>query len=323
MQTADRGEEAPHVTEGLAGPAVVRRRLGSKLKELRGQMGYPLDTVARALEFSTAKLSRLETGQVSPKIRDVRDLLEMYDVRPDLRQRIMSWAEEAKHEGWWQPLPSEDTPVDLDLYISLEAEAESISQFSTSVVPGLLQTRAYAEVVLADAFRSAPPAALTKFANIRMGRQAVLARSRPDVAPLALHVVLDEALLYRRPRPDEEPSRSQTLLRDQLQHLVAVADWPNVTLQVFRFDGGFTHAGSVLTIFRPREASDWPVVNSEGPVHDPFYSDEEDVEMYEQIWSDLVSRALGEAASKQLIQDRADDLKAAGVPDDPAARPPA
>lgn len=109
-----------------------RRRLGAVLKRLRGELGLSLDAVARRLEISPSKLSRLETGQVAPRIRDVRDLLDIDEAPVDVRVQTMTWAEQAKEPGWWQPfLPA--TNVGLDMYISPEADAAAIKMFSLPV----------------------------------------------------------------------------------------------------------------------------------------------------------------------------------------------
>src|SRR5690349_15625709 len=86
------------------GPVVIRRRLGSALRQLRTGKGYGLDVIAKKLEISSAKLSRLEAGLVAPKSRDVRDLLEEYDAPAELREELLKLAEDAKDQGWWQPL---------------------------------------------------------------------------------------------------------------------------------------------------------------------------------------------------------------------------
>ena len=126
------------MSTGVHGPIVVRR-LGVTLKRLRAEVGMHLDAVARRLEISPSKLSRLETGQVAPKIRDVRDLLEIYQAPADVRERMMRRASEAKEPGWWQPFSDGSVP-DLDHYISLEAEAKQINIFSWPI-SGLLQPR--------------------------------------------------------------------------------------------------------------------------------------------------------------------------------------
>ncbi|MGH3672988.1 MAG: helix-turn-helix domain-containing protein, partial [Pseudonocardiaceae bacterium] len=61
----------------VRGPVVPRRRLGAELRTLRERAGLTIDEVAKELECSVSKVSRLETGQGIPKSRDVRDLVEL------------------------------------------------------------------------------------------------------------------------------------------------------------------------------------------------------------------------------------------------------
>jgi transcriptional regulator with XRE-family HTH domain len=292
------------MADALHGPAVVRRRLGAKLKELRAEAGLGLDRVAHDLEFSTAKLSRLETGQVAPKIRDVRDLLEMYEVPDDLRRRLLHWAEDAKGRGWWQPLPPARVAVDLDLYISLEAEASALKQFTADAVPGLLQTEDYARAII-DAtvpHHTDDTTIIDELVRIRLQRSKVLDAQRRATGqePLELHAVLDEAALHRGPA---------CALHGQLTHLLVQSEMPNVRIQVFRFSEGFDEAHSTFTIFEPHDGNDdWPVVNVEGTGHDHFYDSDDDVAMFNDIWVDLTQRSLNEDDTRKLIRAKIADL---------------
>ena len=62
------------------GPVVTRRRLGGELRRLREGLGLKLEDVARSLECSPSKVSRLENGKGVPRWRDVRDMLDVYGV---------------------------------------------------------------------------------------------------------------------------------------------------------------------------------------------------------------------------------------------------
>jgi transcriptional regulator with XRE-family HTH domain len=288
------------MADALHGPVVVRRRLGAKLRELRAQAHLGLDQVAHDLEFSTAKLSRLETGQVVPKIRDVRDLLEMYEVPDELRRQLLAWAEDAKSRGWWQPLPPAQVPVDLDLYISLEAEASAVKQFSAAAIPGLMQTEDYARAIISATVphRAEDGPVIEELVKIRLHRFEVLAPQRAATGqePLELYAVVDEAALHRGP---------VAILRGQLAQLLARSEMPNVHVQVFPFEEGFDEAHSTFSIFEPHPGNnDWPVVNVESTGHDHFYDSTEDVAMFNDIWSDLTSRALTADDSRELIATR-------------------
>jgi transcriptional regulator with XRE-family HTH domain len=273
------------------GPVVVRRRLGAVLKRLRGECGLDLQGVARQLEISASKLSRLETGQVAPRIRDVRDLLEIYGAPSDLRSRVLQWASEAKEPGWWQPF-SPAIPNDLDMYISLEVEAKKIKMFSLPI-PGLLQTEAYARMFLSGAAPHCSPSELDRLVEIQVRRQVVLA-DRPEAAAVQLHVVLDESSLQR--------GGPNSVMREQLQELHRRSRWPNVTLQVLPFESGYLMASSTFAIFEPRDDTDVTVVNVESTGQDAYFDTAGEIAKYENIWADVVRRALAPERSRDLIE---------------------
>jgi transcriptional regulator with XRE-family HTH domain len=280
------------MTATMHGPAVVRRRLGAALKRLRGELGLRLDVVARRLEISPSKLSRLETGQVAPKIRDVRDLLEIYEAPREMRERIMRWAGEAKEPGWWQPY-SESLVNDLDMYISLEVEARRVLMFSVPI-SGLLQTEDYARMVLTGAVRGGTASDIDRLVEIRIRRQGVLDPSRDDAPPMELHVVLDESALHRSGEPD--------VLTEQLRQLLVRAAWPHVTVQVLPFAAGFTAVISTFAIFEPRDPGDATVVNIEGAGMDAYFDSAGDVARYRAMWTDVTAAALDPEASRGYVE---------------------
>src|SRR4051794_22361287 len=86
----------------VRGPVVPRRRLGAELRTLREQAGLTIEDVAQELECSVSKVSRLETGQGIPRLRDVRDLLDRYEVTDqDHRERMMGLVRDGQRQGWW------------------------------------------------------------------------------------------------------------------------------------------------------------------------------------------------------------------------------
>ncbi|MEJ8278881.1 helix-turn-helix domain-containing protein [Pseudonocardia spirodelae] len=276
------------------GPVVIRRRLGWALKQLRVRHQKQLADIARLLEMSPSKLSRIETGQVEPKYRDVRDLLEIYEAPVESREQLLAWAMDAKSPGWWQPFNSTVAVADLDMFISLESESASELMFSTPVT-GLLQTEAYARAILSDAFPSASAAELDKLVAIRIGRQAVVAPDRGDAPPLRLHAVIDESAIRR--------GRDRDVLREQVRYLLERSEQPNIDLQVLPFAAGYTRATSTFAIFEPREAtSDWTVVNVESTGHDAYFDTPAEVASYRSIWTDVLGGALSTDASRDFLR---------------------
>lgn len=275
------------------GPVVIRRRLGHVLKQLRTDRDLHLSAVATRLAMSPSKLSRIETGQVEPKFRDVRDLLDIYDASADTRDQLLGWANDAKSPGWWQPFLSKVTGADLDLYNSLEAEARTELMYSLPIT-GLLQTEAYARTLLSDAYPSASERNLARLVEIRVGRQAVIELDREDAPPLELHAVLDEAALHRCSDP--------SVMYDQLVALLRRSEQPNVTVQVLPFSAGFTRAIGNFAVFEPRATdTDWTVVHVESTGDETYLDTAAEVRTYRSIWSDVTARALDPDATRALI----------------------
>ncbi len=307
------------------GPIVIRRRLGSALKQLRAGKGLQLDKVARDLEMSPAKLSRLETGQVTPKVRDVRDLLEEYDAPEAVRLQLLALAEEAKDQGWWQPLSAE-VPGDLGLYISLEAEAATMKIFAYCI-PSLLETRDYASLVLYGLAPQRTEEHHRELLDIRMRRQEVLHRGPDRVAPPRLHVIMDESVLHRAPAPTdtqdtEDPAEAvkrqdeiREIMHAQLTELARLSRSETVTVQIFPYAAGFSQAQSLFTIFEPREQSDEPTVCVESTGRDAYYEGTAELAKYREIWADLESRAMSPSDSRELITAKAETWRSNSVPE--------
>jgi hypothetical protein len=111
------------------------------------------------------------------------------------------------------------------------------------VVPGLLQTRRYAQALekAAHVFYK-PDMRPDGVVTARMNRQIPL--EGPD--PMVLHALLDEAVIRREIGGCE-------VLREQLEHLLALAERPNITLQVIPYAvGGYgTMNGSFIIVDYP------------------------------------------------------------------------
>jgi transcriptional regulator with XRE-family HTH domain len=288
------------------GPVVPRRRLGAELRALREQAGLTIDEVAKGLECSVSKVSRLETGQGIPYLRDVRDLLDRYGVTdPAHRDRLMRWVREGNRQGWWDDFsdvlaPDPEDPLlpdNLSRYVALEQDASKVFIFETIVVPGPLQTEDYARVIL-NTLSTADKIATDRLVELRMRRQR---RLYAEEDPLTAHVILDEAVLHRT-------VGGRHVMRDQLKRLLTDAQRSNITLQVlpFRIGAHRAVAGSfVVLMFADTDDND--LVYIEGHVGDLYLEKEHDVGVYKQMLDVLVGQCLSAEQSAalmvQLLQD--------------------
>ena len=271
-----------------------QRRLARILRRLREDAGLTIDQVADKLELSPSTISRIETAQVGVRFRDVRELLEIYEVTGVQRAELLDLARKGRQQPWWHEY--RDVPsVPL---AGFEADAAFISQYSPLLVPGLLQTREYASEVFRAIRHDASPGEIERRLGLRMHRQELLAGSdAPD-----LWVVLDEAALRR-------PIGGRAVMRQQLQRLIEATALPNITLQLLPFSAG-AHAGmdGEFAIFSYRDPADPDLVYIENTGGDLYLDAEDKTERYRLIFTHLQAAALNPVESVRTLADVQQEL---------------
>ncbi|MCF3964687.1 helix-turn-helix domain-containing protein [Streptomyces fuscigenes] len=270
-------------------PTVRRRRLGQELRRLREQRGMTAEEVAERLLVSQSKISRLENGRRSISQRDVRDLCGVYEVE-DRRivDSLMQMAKDSRQQGWWHAFGD----IPYSVYIGLETDAASLRVYEPQVVPGLLQTRDYAESLVAGALPEYAKADVDKRVGVRMRRQD---RIRDTEGPLRLWAVVDEAALRR-------VVGGRPMMREQLEHLIEQSHLPHVTVQVLPFDMG-AHPGisGHYAILEFPDASDSSVVYIEGVTSDLYLEKANDVQRYSVMYEHLRAQALNVDQTRDFI----------------------
>jgi transcriptional regulator with XRE-family HTH domain len=270
-------------------PTVRRRRLGQELRRLRELKGMTAEEVAERLLVSQSKISRLENGRRSISQRDVRDLCSVYEVEDQrVVDSLMQMAKDSRQQGWWHTFGD----IPYSVYIGLETDAASLRVYDPQVVPGLLQTRQYAEALIAGALPETAQADIEKRVQVRMRRQE---RITAPENPLRLWAVLDEAALRR-------VVGNKSVMRDQLDHLVEQSQLPHVTVQVIPFDMG-AHPGlnGQYAILEFPDAADSSVVYIEGVTSDLYLEKPNDVHKYAVMYEHLRAQALNVDQSLQFI----------------------
>ncbi|MGA5826145.1 helix-turn-helix domain-containing protein [Streptomyces xanthochromogenes] len=265
-------------------PTVRRRRLGQELRRLRELKGMTAEEVAERLLVSQSKISRLENGRRSISQRDVRDLCGVYEVEDHrIVDSLMQMAKDSRQQGWWHA---------YSVYIGLETDAASLRVYDPQVVPGLLQTRQYAESLIAGALPETAPTDVEKRVNVRLRRQE---RVKATENPLRLWVVIDEAALRRR-------VGDKQLMIDQLEFLIDQSQLPHVTVQVLPFSMG-AHPGinGQYAILEFPDASDSSVVYIEGVTSDLYLEKANDVQKYSVMYEHLRAQALNVDQTREFI----------------------
>ncbi|BCY11806.1 helix-turn-helix transcriptional regulator [Actinoplanes sp. L3-i22] len=274
------------------GPTVRRRQVGSALRHYRTEAGLSVQDVAELLLCSPAKISRIETAQRNPTLRDVRDLLRIFGVTDArVHDRLMSMTRESRDRGWWQTL---NLPPGFEVLIGMERAATHIKEFEIMAIPGLLQTREYATEIT---FPVNPDERQSRV-DVRMRRQQVLKESAPRFT-----VILDEAAIHRLVGGAE-------IFKKQLDHLIHMIDSEALELFIIPFSAG-VHAGMLngftLLEFGPRMTNNAepdidPVVYIEYHQTDTMSFDETAVvDEYTRTFTTLRNSAHSQRASRGLI----------------------
>jgi Domain of unknown function (DUF5753) len=161
--------------------------------------------------------------------------------------------------------------------------------FETIVVPGLLQTEAYARTMISSGARRPTPEAVEQRVAVRVERQKLIREGQ-----LKLVAVMDEAVLHRR-------IGGPKIMHEQLTALLELAKLHNVTLQVIPFKEGAY--ASMLSSFALLHFPDIPsVVYIEGLTGD-LYAEGDDVQRVANVFSELRSSALSPSASTAMIKN--------------------
>src|SRR5579859_1044217 len=172
----------------VGGPTVLRILLGAQLRRLREAKRISLEEAGRVIRASHSKISRIETGRVGFKDRDITDLLEFYGVTDDKElQALRDLAARANAPGWWHDY-SDVLPPWFEAYVGLEEAATQLRSYQVQFVFGLLQTPDYARACIRLDHPAASSKEIDRRVSLRLARQMLL--TRPD--PPNIWVVLDE-----------------------------------------------------------------------------------------------------------------------------------
>jgi len=284
---------------GRSSPTVKRRRLAAELRHLRESAGLTIDEVAERLEWSTAKISRIENARVSVLPRDVKFLLRVYGITEadDSWDVLLSLARESRQKGWWQQY-GEAVPEWFEVYVGLEAEATTIWEYDAEFVPGMLQTKEYARAVHRAQLMTATDEEIDRLVSVRLARQELLTS---EDAP-QLWLVLNEAVIRRA-------VGGRQIMHAQLERLIEASSLPNITLQIVPFSAGAHPAmDGAFILFSFREPTDPDIVYFEYHTGALYLEKHPDVTRYRLMFDHLRASALSVDASRDYMARVAEEL---------------
>ncbi|MEU0337096.1 helix-turn-helix transcriptional regulator [Streptomyces sp. NPDC006193] len=279
-------------------PTVRSRRLGAALRQYRQAARLDQPQAAEVIATSQARISRIESGHATPRVIEVRLLLDAYGVEDlDVRAKLEDLAKHSKNRGWWLEHAEHLRPDYVD-HIALEDDATYIREWQSVMVPGLLQTPAYAEAVIAGGPHYIDAERVAQLVKVRMGRQAKIEEGGASYTAILWEAVIAHPLV------------NAEIHRDQLAAILEVGRRKNVTVQVLPFSAGVLAGySSAFYSFSFDEEPTVEAVAMDNLRGTSVLEGAEDLAAYANAYDLLRSAALAPDASAKLIRGILRSLK--------------
>lgn len=223
-------------------PAAARRRLRLALRKAREASRLTQGEVAEALEWSISKVNRIENGEVTISATDLRALIALFGITDlDAIADMTRDARTARTRGWWDDVRFRNhlTTATLDL-IQFEGQATAIRCFQPTLVPGLLQTQAYAQAVMDFWSEELDPETRAARLEVRTRRRNHLL-GQPNSPEY--YVIIDESVVMRE-------IGGPAIMAEQLDDLLETTTNPSTVVRIVPFaEGGYLSMLGGFNIF--------------------------------------------------------------------------
>lgn len=280
------------------GSTLARRQLGKYLRDGREGCGLTLQQAARLIERSGSTLQRIEKGTVA-HLRDVdlEALCKIYEFDPDHTAAMKGLAVQGNELSWWLEY-GDVMPANFDFFVGLEASAQRLTTYQSELVPGLLQTPAYASVLIRSVYPDDSGEEHARRVQLRMRRQTRITRKHH---PATLDVMLREPVL-------RGVVGGPKVMATQLRHLADMSTRSNVRLQILPFSAGFPLGDAtgpfVILEFgtdKQGQAIEPPVVFAENFTGGLYLAKPPTVRRYHEAYEGLRRSAMDPIDSRALL----------------------
>lgn len=271
-----------------------RKELGRALNRLRVASGLSQPRLAERTGLSQPKLSRIESGKQRIRVPEVDAWCEATGADEATRKELLALAERALVGPTSWDEAGEDAELQLST-VEMEAKASTISVYQPAIIPGLLQTAAYARRVFSAGPDGEPPNVAERVVG-RLERQRILYDDSKQ-----LRFVIPEAVL-RWPFDDTEEQI------EQLERLREVASRPNVDLRVAPLAGTSVWRTGGFVLFDDLADME-PIVHLELLTRPLTIEEREQVDFYRQVFNGLAGASAKGDRALGLIQRAIESLR--------------
>lgn len=202
----------------------ARKALASRLREIRRDAGLTASAVATAAGWNRSKSSRIENGITQPSDDDIRAWCRICGAESQIEDLIAASRSVSSMYVEWRRVQRTGLRRLQESYVPLFERTRVFRVYCSNVVPGLLQTPAYAGALLARiaTFHETPNDVEAAVAA-RLERSTILHRGDHRFA----FVIEESVLRYRIGDADT--------MAGQLGYLLAAGSFPAVSLGIVPF----------------------------------------------------------------------------------------
>src|SRR5882672_6993777 len=214
-------------TNGSDSSAISQRRqLGAAMRSFRKEADIDRDTAAELIDITGPTLTRKESGAYKWKRTEVEALGKAYGVDDEELAMLVELAKEARAKTKHGEFPM-FVPVKARAFLELERDAIEMMMVTAGVIPAHLQTEAYMRELWRRNGELLSAERIEGLVKLRKTRQQVLTRDNPPMARVVMHEI---GLRL--------PVGGPAVMREQLLHLAAMCQRPNVEIQVQPMSSG-------------------------------------------------------------------------------------
>lgn len=269
-------------------PTVRSRRLGARLSRYRTGRGLSGTALAAELGIGQPQLSRIETGRTKITAVTLARLVEALHIPEADAEKLEELRRRSAEPGWWQDY-GDILSEPVEMLIELEVEASWIRSYEGHVIPGLLQTRDYAERIMTAGSAHIRVSDIDRYLQLRMRRQRRLSEGMRFTA------ILSEAAIRQQVGGPQ-------VLHDQLRHIIRASSEFDVTVQVVPFSAD-AHAalGASFVIISWPDEYDAEAVYVDGETSFTVYERDGIVRQYVHAFASVQAQALPPRESLDLL----------------------
>ncbi|MEU8624976.1 helix-turn-helix transcriptional regulator [Streptomyces sp. NPDC048669] len=271
----------------IDGSAGIPQFYGNELRFKREQAGLTLEKLVDGSFFGITYLSEIEHGHRRMPVELARHVDRVLGTDGFFQRRCedVRKAKQGAHAAFFAGVAEAET------------RARTINQWSGTLIPGLLQTRAYAHAVIRSTHTLDTPEEVEAKIDVRLKRATLFDNPKTP----EYWVVLHESLVRHSIVPSVE-------MAGQLDHITALVKRGRIVVQILPWNGP-TRPLTELPLLLMDFDSEPPLLYTEGPYHGQTIDDPALLMQYCKTYDRLRAAALPPEVSLALIEKAAEEYR--------------